>query len=142
MNLKEFLVLKATSVLPSDLQQTILERVKNDAAEIIQECYRYKVKKNVDILGLLMYYSQACNRTSVTQINRVIEYAYEDLTVKYIQDSDIWTKHLDRIMDLYRKEFDFYLFITNYIATNIFFSDKKRVISYYGDNVVIEYVFN
>ena len=142
MNLKEFLVLKATSVLPPELQQIILERVRNDAAEIIQSRYRYKVKKNVDILGLLMYYSQERNRTSVTQINRVIEYAYDDLTIKYIQDSDIWTKHLDRIMDIYKNEFDFYIFITNYISTNIFFSDKKRHIERYGDNLVIEYVFN
>jgi len=132
MNLKQFLVLKATEALPVELRQIILDRVKNEAAEIIQRRYRYKVKKNVDILEQLMYYSQARNRVDVKKINQVIKYVYDHLSTHYIQDSVIWTKHIDRIMDIYRKDFDFYIFTANFIATQIFFADSKRVMDMYG----------
>ncbi len=101
MNIKQFFILKACDVLPSDLKYYILNLLEYYAAEAIQNLYRLKVAKNVDIFMKYMQICDNCNNYSRHYVNNFLNYSVNNITYNYIQEPRAWIIYTNRINDIY-----------------------------------------
>jgi hypothetical protein len=119
MNIKEFLVLKACDVLPTDLKYYILDIIRQEAARTIQMLYTFRVSKNVDIFTKFMYISNNLNSYQWHYVNIFIEYAVKNITYTYIQEPGTWIDYLEDIMYNYQQFRYFHVNNVNCIMNNI-----------------------
>lgn len=101
MNIKQFLIFKACDVLPSDLKYYILDLVEYYAAEAIQNLYRLKVAKNVDIFKKYMQICDQYSNYSRHYVNNFVNYSVNNITYSYIQAPYAWITYANRINDIY-----------------------------------------
>lgn len=119
MNIKEFLVLKACDVLPTDLKYYILDIIRQEAARTIQMLYTFKVSKNIDIFIKFMYISNNLNSYQWYYVNIFIEYAMKNITYTYIQEPGTWIDYLEDIRYNYKHFRYFHINNVNCIMNNI-----------------------
>jgi hypothetical protein len=119
MNIKEFLVLKACDVLPTDLKYYILDIIRQEAARTIQMLYTFRVSKNVDIFIKFMYISNNLNSYQWHYVNIFIEYAVKNITYTYIQEPGTWIDYLEDIRYNYQQFRYFHVNNVNCIMNNI-----------------------
>jgi len=119
MNIKEFLVLKACDVLPTDLKYYILDIIRQEAARTIQMLYTFRVSKNVDIFTKFMYISNNLNSYQWHYVNIFIEYAVKNITYTYIQEPGTWIDYLEDIRYNYQQFRYFHVNNVNCIMNNI-----------------------
>lgn len=119
MNIKEFLVLKACDVLPTELKYYIFDIVRQDAARTIQMLYISKISKNVDIFGKFMNISNNINKYQWHYVNIFIKYALKNITYTYIQEPCTWIDYLEDIRDSYSEHRYFHTNNVNCIMNNI-----------------------
>ena len=119
MNIKEFLVLKACDVLPTDLKYYILDIIRQEAARTIQMIYTFRVSKNVDIFIKFMYISNNLNSYQWHYVNIFIEYAVKNITYTYIQEPGTWIDYLEDIRYNYQQIRYFHVNNVNCIMNNI-----------------------
>ena len=119
MNIKEFLVLKACDVLPTDLKYYILDIIRQEAARTIQMLYTFRVSKSVDIFIKFMYISNNLNSYQWHYVNIFIEYAVKNITYTYIQEPGTWIDYLEDIRYNYQQFRYFHVNNVNCIMNNI-----------------------
>lgn len=119
MNIKEFLVLKACDVLPTDLKYYILDIIRQEAARTIQMLYTFRVSKNVDIFTKFMIITNNFNSYKWYYVNIFIEYAMKNITYTYIQEPGTWIDYLEDIRYNYQHFRYFHVNNVNCIMNNI-----------------------
>lgn len=133
MNIKQFLILKACDVLPTDLKYYILDIIQNEAAKCIQRIYNLKIAKNIDIFISFMSIANNLNFYPWHYVNLYIKYAARNITYTYIQEPGTWLEYLEDIYAYYLNSRYFNINNVHYIMNNI-----KRANDIYR-NTGIEY---